>query len=208
MKQKFYLLFAFILFFSAAKSQESQTRFGVTAGLSIANWNIKASGMSIGTQSVTGFTGGVLAFMPLSSNISLQTGLNYVQKGTKVDDQGGDITTAKLNYIELPLNIVYNHEGFHIGAGPSVAMGLSGTMKSTSQGTTETSDVTFGSGDNDVARFDIGANLTAGYVLPSGFMLSANYNFGLSNLQPGTSSSDGKVTNRYFGIRIGYLFNK
>ena len=208
MKQKSYLLFAFILCFSAAKSQENQTRFGVTAGLSIANWTIKSSGISINTQSVTGFTGGVIAFMPLSTNISLQTGLNYVQKGTKVDDQGGNIEIAKLNYIELPLNFVYTHEGFNIGVGPTIAMGLSGTEKSTSQGVTETHDVTFGSGTDDVSRFDIGANLTAAYVLPNGFMLSANYNIGLSNLQPGGNSSDGKVTNRYFGIRIGYLFNK
>ena len=206
MKQKFYLLLSFILFFTAVRSQE--TRFGITAGASIANWTISASGLSINTQSVTGFTGGVIAFMPISSNISLQTGLNYVQKGAKVDNQNGDIDVVKLNYIELPLNFVYSHEGFHIGLGPTLAVGLSGTEKATSQGVTETNDITFGSGTDETSRLDIGANLTAAYVLPNGFMISANYNFGLSNLQSGGSSADGKVTNRYFGIRIGYIFQK
>ena len=47
------------------------------------------------------------------------------------------IEIVKLNYIELPVNFVYTHEGFFAGAGPTIAMGLSGTDKSTSQGVTD-----------------------------------------------------------------------
>jgi hypothetical protein len=206
MKQKFYLLFAFILFGSAAWSQE--TRFGLTGGLSLASWSISGGGVSINTSSNNGFTAGVTSFIPLTSQFSIQTGLNYVQKGAKISDQG-DEEIVKLNYVELPVNFLYTHEGFFAGAGPTIAMGLSGTDKATSQGVTEKSDIQFGSTtDDDLKKFDFGANITAGYMVPSGWMISLNYNYGLSNLVPGANSSDGKLTNRYFGIRIGYIFQK
>jgi hypothetical protein len=206
MKQKLYLLL--LLLSCTAISWSQETRFGITGGLSIASWTAKASGVSINSQSTTGFTGGVIVFAPLSTNVTIQTGLNFVQKGAKTDDQG-DNETIKLNYIELPVNFVYTHEGFFGGVGPTIAMGLSGTDKTTSQGVTEKADIHFGSGtDDDLKRFDIGANVTAGYMVPAGFMISLNYNFGLSNLVPGGNSSDGKLLNRYFGIRIGYVFNK
>jgi hypothetical protein len=206
MKQKFYLLFAFILFVSAVWSQE--TRFGVTGGLSLASWTAKAGGVSINSQSNTGFTAGVTAFVPLTTQFTIQTGLNFLQKGAKTDDQG-DVEKIKLNYIELPVNFLYTHEGFFGGVGPTFAMGISGTDNATSQGVTQKTDLHFGnSTDDDLTKFDIGANITAGYMVPSGWMISLNYNFGLSNLIPGGNSSDGKVTNRYFGIRIGYIFQK
>lgn len=206
MKQKLYLLLFLLASSAAAWSQK--TRFGITGGLSIASWSAKAGGVSVNSQSTTGFTGGVILFAPLSSNVTIQTGLNFVQKGAQTNDQG-DNETIKLNYIELPVNFVYTHAGFFGGVGPTIAMGMSGTDKLTSQGVTEKSDIKFGSGtDDDLKRFDIGANVTAGYMIPSGFMLSLNYNFGLTNLAPGTNSSDGKLLNRYFGIRIGYVFNK
>lgn len=206
MKHKFYLLFTFILIGSVVWSQE--TRFGLQGGLSLASWTAKASGVSINSQSNTGFTFGATAFIPVSTQFTVQTGLNFVQKGAKSNDQG-DEENIKLNYIELPVNFLYTHQGFFAGAGPTIAVGMSGTDKVTSQGVTEKTDIHFGSGtDDDLKRFDFGANVTAGYMIPSGLMLSLNYNFGLSNLAPGTNSSDGKLLNRYFGIRIGYVFNK
>jgi len=164
MKQKLYLLL--ILLSSSAISWSQQARFGFTGGLSIASWTAKTSGVSINTQSTTGFTGGVVVFAPINTNITIQTGLNFVQKGAKTSDMG-DEELVKLNYIELPVNFLYTHQGFFGGVGPTIAMGLSGTDKTTSQGVTEKTDIHFGSGtDDDVKRLDIGANITAGYMLP------------------------------------------
>lgn len=206
MKQKFYLLISFILFGSAVWSQE--TRFGVTGGLTLGSWTMSGGGLSINTQSTTGFTAGVTAFVPISTQFTIQTGLNFLQKGAKVSDQG-DEEVIKLNYIELPVHFLYTHDGFFGGAGPTIAMGISGKDKSTSQGITQTNDIKFGSSTNDdLKKFDFGANITAGYMVPSGWMLALNYNFGISNLSPSSNSADGKVTNRYFGIRIGYIFQK
>ena len=122
-----------------------------------------------------------------------------------------DITT--LNYIEMPLNFLYNINTpkgkFFMGAGPSLGFGISGKSKWKDGTESGSDDVKFGSGeDDDLKPFEIGANVLAGYLFKGGFMVSTNYNMGLSNLFPGDESLYGKITqhNNYFGINIGYIF--
>lgn len=103
------------------------------------------------------------------------------------------------------MNIVYKTQkdrGFFIGAGPSIAYGLSGKEKYSD------SKVKFGSGDDEVKPIDFGINALAGYQFGNGFLFSLNYNLGLSNIQKGNSSEMGTVKNKYFCLKIGYLFHK
>ncbi len=188
------------------------TRFGITAGAVFANYNAEANGQSSTDKSRTGMTFGVLADIPLSKNFSFQPAINYVQKGSKNDTTADGVTiTAQtiVNTMEVPLNFVYNTRGaggnFFIGAGPTFAYALSGKAKA-SDGTNSLSvDLKFGStADDDMKSMDIGANFMAGYCFKNGFMISANYNAGLSNLMP--VSSDGSLKSSYFGIKVGFLF--
>jgi hypothetical protein len=127
-----------------------------------------------------------------------------VQKGASVSSDG-DKATVKLNYLEMPLNFVYNapekNGHFYAGAGPSLAYGISAKTKT--NGVEEKGH--FGSGPDDVAKpFEMGANVLAGYQFAGGLNITVNYNRGLNNI-----SSDGstKEHNYYIGLRIGYMLS-
>lgn len=186
------------MFIFTSAALKAQVQFGIQAGPAFSSMTSKASGVKV-TYNKTGFTAGVLAELPLGeSGLHFRPALNFVQKGG--DFEGASIN---LNYLEVPLDFTYKLDAgsgkLFLGAGPSFAVGMSGKWKYDG----ESADVTFGSGEEDMKRMDIGANMLAGYQLSNGLFLSLNYNLGLSNISNG---SDSKDHNNYFGIRIGYLF--
>lgn len=188
---------------------------GITAGASFANVKVKADDLTGSPKTKTGITAGLFTKLPLSSDISFQPGLNFVQKGYIVKDDIGT-ETANLNYLELPLNFVYSKSvsnGLFIGAGPSIAYGLSGSdkLKYKDGGMPDQSDkVHFGSGaDDDVKPFDFGANFIVGYQFKGGFLITGNYTLGLSKINNEDDSVEsGSIKNNYFGVKLGYVFGK
>lgn len=206
MKKLLSLSFALLLI--GAMTQAQTARFGFSAGAALASQSSKTSGISINSDSKAGFTLGVMSDISLSDAFSFQPGLNFTQKGGKFDfsDLGfpgaGDVNYT-LNYLELPLNVVFKANAgsgkFFVGAGPSLGFGLSGKVKSGS----DEEDVNFGSNtEDDLKPFDFGGNILAGYELSNGLFFALNYNTTLNNL---STESDVTTRNRYFGIRIGYL---
>lgn len=196
----------------ASFSISAQTKIGISAGASFANVDIKSGGFSVSPKLKPGITAGIHAVASLSSHFSFQPALNFVQKGYKMkDDYGTEKVT--LNYIELPLNFVFRgkmNEGFFIGAGPSFAYGISGNEKyqyADHSMPDENYKIKFGSGSDKAKPFDFGANAIAGYQFKGGFMLAANYSLSLSKFNNDDGSGDnGSIKNRYFTIKIGYVF--
>lgn len=188
-----------------------KTSVGITGGVSLANMQIRAENISVSAGSKIGLTAGVFADVPLSENFSFQPALNYVQKGAKseIKDMNYESKLA-LHYIELPLNFLYKPDmqklRFFVGAGPSIAYALSGKEKEKDNGVNTTYTYKFGNNpdEHDLRALDIGANFLTGIETPGGFLVALNYNLGLSNLAPGSSSDDGTVKSRYFGFKVGY----
>ena len=184
-----------------------QTKIGLTGGVAFANVTAKLQGISISPKLKAGFTAGLFADFALSSNFSFQPAFNFVQKGYNEKDE---TSTDKVSYsyVEVPLNFIYNSKGFFIGAGPSMAFGLSGKEKYVDKidpTYSKNTKIKFGSGDEQIKRFELGANVLTGYKFSNGFMFSVNYNLGLSNIQNGNTSEVGTIKNRYFAIKIGFL---
>jgi hypothetical protein len=193
-------------------SLTAQTKIGFTAGAAFANVTIKSQGISASPKLKAGITTGIFADAPLSANFSFQPALNFVQKGYIVKDETGT-EKVNFNYLEVPLNFVYNttrNEGFFIGAGPSVAYGISGKDKFDYSGTGMpdfNEKIKFGSGVEEVKTLDFGANAVAGYKFKGGFMISGNYTLGLNKINNDDGiGSDGTIKNKYFAIKLGYLF--
>src|ERR1044071_2824304 len=76
---------------------------------------------------------GVTAAFAVSEHVSIAPELNLLSKGGKpsykMEEGGAGIKIsgkANLTYLELPVNVVYQSNGFMIGAGPSISMGLGG----------------------------------------------------------------------------------
>lgn len=203
------LLIAFAAVFAVITMNAQNAKFGVTAGITIANQKFKSSGLSITGDSKVGFTAGAVADVGITENFSFQPGLNFTQKGSKVTfDPGTGSQTSKqtLNYIELPLNFLYKAPAgagkFFAGLGPVLSYGISGKAKDDG----DEFDIHFGSDtDDDYKAFEFSGNVLAGYELAGGFLVAVNYNLGFSDILNG-GDSDESVKNKYFGIRIGYLF--
>lgn len=201
-----------LMIFLTSHSLSAQTKIGFTAGASFANVTVKSEGISASPKMKAGITAGIFADAPLSANFSFQPALNFVQKGYIVKDETG---TEKItfNYFEIPLNFVYNthrNEGFFIGAGPSIGYGISGEDKFDYSGTglpDYNEKIKFGPGEEEVKPLDFGANAVAGYKFKGGLMISGNYTLGLNKINNDAGSgNDGTIKNKYFAIRLGYVF--
>ncbi|HEY1872039.1 MAG TPA: porin family protein, partial [Chitinophagaceae bacterium] len=186
--------------------------FGFSGGLTMSSYKTKSDGDTYTSKSKTGFTAGFVSDIPLSKSISLQPALQFTQKGgiDKETFDGEDYKmTITFNYLEVPVNIVYKTRSaktkFYIGAGPSIALGLSGKGKVESGGETVSAKVKFGSGENDDFKgLDAGANMLAGLMFKNGVSISMNYNMGFSNLVIGGDKNN-SLHNNYWGLRVGYM---
>jgi hypothetical protein len=205
---------AMLVILLASGYVNAQTRIGISAGPAFASITAKSEGISISSPKLKlGFTAGLFADAPLSSNFSFHPEVNFVQKGS-IWKEGSEKDKLDINYIEVPMNFVYNvtqHDGFFIGAGPSLGIAISGREKYTDKDYPENNSndkITFGSSEDDMKRTDFGANFLAGYKLAGGITIAANYNLGLGNIanKSDVPEDDGTVRNRYFSIKIGYMF--
>lgn len=194
-------------------AQSPKVKFGIHAGTSIANMKYEEDGMSLSPKSSFGIQGGFVADFQLSKHISLQPGLNFVQKGARWEDEG-DKYIERFNTIEVPFNVLFNSKGsngnFFVGAGPSVSFAVGGKFIEKIDGETDKENMSFGNDEmeDDYRALDFGLNGMIGYEFKGGFFMAANYNLGLRNLTPGGDEDYGKVKTNYVGIRLGYFFNQ
>lgn len=208
-----------ILILTACVANAQQ--FGIHAGVNLANASSQdIDGAGIERPAMVGPIAGFVADFPLSGSFHFRPELNFIQKGFKRTYSepgfGSLMLSAKLNYLELPLNFAYGipagKNKVLIGAGPSIGLGLSGKVKQRIEITGEPTeededDVSFGSDSDsdDLKPLDIGINFFAAYQMRQGFFLKAGYAMGLSNI---SHDEESKFKNRGWGITVGYFFHK
>jgi hypothetical protein len=212
MKNKLVLI-ALLLAFSAsfAVAQErSNVSFGILGGINFQNLNGElSSGDKLDNDMLMGYHVGVNAQIPIAPEFYFQPGLMFAIKGAKNTHSflGSEVTDEiKINYIEMPLNLVYKaalgNGFFMLGFGPYVAYGISGKQ------VIEGSSMSFERGV-DYNEFDAGANIFAGFEMASGLFLQLDTQFGMLNIIPDVedSSSDQLTAkNTGFGLSLGYRF--
>lgn len=228
--RKFSILLILLLSASFMIAQEnSKISFAVLGGANFNNLNGKAfNGDKLENDMLLGFHAGVNVLIPIVPEFYFQPGLLFATKGAKnsSDILGiSTVVTTTLNYLELPLNMVYKAEvgsgSIMLGFGPYVAYGLGGKWKSESVSTIGTfsadGDVVFQNtveSSDPIANayyrpFDAGANIFFGYELAVGVFLQLDAQFGLLNINPEykARSNDKSITNNTgFGLSLGYRF--
>lgn len=218
------LLFASLFSFA----QNAQIR----AGLNLANVSVTNNGRVDDANQLTSFQAGILTDIKLGKSfLSLQPGLLYTGKGSKVQKgtagQAGYFKqTFNPMYLEVPVNLLFkaplgSASRFFVGAGPYVAMGISGKTKT--EGTRALTgnysyerDITFsnddpttfneeeGTGLGVVRRFDYGLNGTAG-IEGKSTMLGVSYGLGMAKLQSGTNNNeDNNNKHRVLSFTVGF----
>lgn len=201
---------------STAKSQEG-LRFGVLGGINFQNLNGKyVSGDRLESSLILGYHAGVNALIGIAPEIYFQPGLLFSTKGGTIKQTATDVK-FRLNYIELPLNVLYRGqigEGFVLlGFGPYLGYAISGKAIAGDIKRNIQFQSSIGSGDSNqnyyFRAFDAGANIFAGYEMASGIFLQLNTQLGLLKINPdnNTVSNDKSVVkNTGYGLSVGYRF--
>lgn len=167
----------------------------------------------ITTGSRTGFFAGTYATVPLSDVISVEPALYYSQKGYEmkgslnVKGLGflGANAKAKLNaqYIDLPVLLKANINGFQVFAGPQVSYLTNADLHTTAG--------VFGinllntklSATSQFNRWDAGVTGGIGYQFINGINVIASYDHGLTRVDANRSLNS---YNRSFKVGIGMSF--
>jgi len=194
----------------AIAQEKTKLSLGILGGVNFQNLNGKlSSGDKLENDMLMGFHGGVNVQIPIAPEFYFQPGLMFAVKGAKntYTILGAEFTDQiKINYIEMPLNLVYKGalgNGFvMLGFGPYLAYGISGKQ------IFEGKDLTFERGV-DYNAFDAGANIFAGYEMSSGLFLQLDTQFGMLNINPEDENSlndQATAKNTGFGLSLGYRF--
>lgn len=231
-----------------SKFSEAQVTFGLQVGANIGMGKFKyndayfagTTSHSQKNKAKVGLLGGFLAEIPIGSSLAFRPELNFFQEGTKASYTASDLIDIyteeqkiTLNYIQLPLNVVYKVSAgsgtAFFGLGPAVEFGLSGKSKYKGTNTgapdfNKTYDVKFDgkkSEDADQAgqtsyydnyhlkRVDVAINVLAGYKLEMGVFVKLGYSHGFMDLSPDKNDPDQgdrySYKNSGFNVSVGYM---
>lgn len=199
------------LFFSGVVF--AQTTFGVKAGPDFSSLSTKTSGTRVTSKGLIGLQAGVYASLPVAEALVLQPSLFYSGKGGKYNLGDGFMQTQRLDYLSLPLALLYKAEmpngagSWFLGAGPYAAYGLSGRIADDAPGTGKINPFKdYGSGAV-LKRFDAGADVQAGYEMAGGFNIGLSADLGLMNIAA-NGSNQRSTRNTSFAIMVGYAWGR
>lgn len=225
--KKIFLLIAVVLGFAATKvqaQQQSPIRFGVRAGVNLAEWQgetvnsaqdlIDFTDGAVTRRMREGFHVGGYLSIPVAPGFEIEPGLQYSQKGTKligkipveeVEFLNANVTlTNKAEYLDLPVVAkVYVGEGFHIFGGPQVSYLISNKVQA------EAGALGFKALNREwdmksgFREVDFGLTGGLGYKFASGFNISAGYDYGLNSIDANGSFG---TFNRVVKASVGYTF--
>jgi hypothetical protein len=197
MKQKLTVICVLSILFANVNAQ----KIGIKAGLSLANAQYEYSGTAISTSNLIGVQVGLVGEVPISNDVSFNSGILFSQKGTKMNLLGVEINFP-INCLEIPLNLDYKYDlgtaKLFAQAGPYLGIGLSAKMK----GAGESETIDFGSGTDQMKRLDLGINFGAGIEIKK-VQLGINYGLGLTNL---SNDPDETMKNGVLSFSMGLFF--
>ena len=179
----------------AIAGANAQTKFGVRAGLNLADVAIKSRDVKVETKIRPAFYVGGLAEFAFNDVVLMDAGLTYSNQGSKPKEGDGALVQHALN---LPVWFKYDFAGFRPKAGLYAGYILSQQTKAEGKTKTVKSDL--------YNHFDYGIGLGAEYNLPNnGLFFEASYNWGLANLDKNGDSKN-YTNNRVIQIGVGYKF--
>ena len=183
----------------------NSTNFWLMAGPGFSKVTTNAS--SDGSSNRTAIAVGAELEIPMDQSFSIQTGVDYLQKGFEVSGSGGTGTLA-INYLELPLllkvKVPVRDSRFTFAAGPYAALAVKRETRFEGAGQSASN-----SADEVINQADFGARFGAAFEIPVQDRLSisigANYDLGLRDISSNNSGSD-KSSNRTFMAMVGLGF--
>jgi hypothetical protein len=188
--KKLVLTVAAVFAFGFANAQE--TKFGVKAGLNLANVN--GDDVSDNSSRLSFHVGG-FAEIKLDDKFAIQPELVYSVQGTKIDVGASEDLVYDLQYINVPVMAkYYATEQLSLEVGPQI--GFLTSAKAKFDG--DSQDI-----KDTLKSTDFGVNFGAGYNFTENISAGLRYNLGLSNI----ADADGAdVKNSVLSLSVGYKF--
>jgi len=207
---------AIVILLTASLQMFAQPSIGITAGLNLPWQHIKSESGEVKYHVFPCFNAGWAGDFPLSKKFSLQTYLLLSGKGAQSSGPGWNNTTItrkiRLYYVELPLTINYaimaNDVKILLGAGPSLAWGISGTDRQYMDNTLSLNSDAFA---QFIKKFDAGIFCQAA-VRKKAMQASVFCNLGMANIfnndNPNLPAGSEFIhwKNKVVGISLAYLF--
>ncbi|GET25015.1 porin family protein [Prolixibacter sp. NT017] len=205
------ILFAVVcLMLSATVARAQESEVGVKGGL-----NLSSISVDYGNDKnlKAGFFAGVYNKIPLGNTFALQPELLYSVKGVKYNYNNtfsNSETKVNLNYIDLPVKMVFNlSKNFDVQFGPYVSYLLNGDINTS----TEVLNYYSQNSNKEIDRkdfnaLDYGLSAGVGFDLES-MLLGVNYNVGLNQVaKDGTTPHNmmGNAKNNVLQFYVGFKF--
>ena len=229
MKKKVAISCIALLSLFVGSSNAQKTSAILRGGINFANVSINDNGNIDDAKMLTSFQVGLIGDLHLAPFLYVQPGLIFTGKGTKTQSgtEGSANwfrATSNPYYLELPVNLIFKTPTgpvkFFGGAGPYLAMGISGKNKVNgaflgaqfsseenikwSNDDPSTLNEEEGSGLGIMKRFDYGLNGLVGVEINK-TVISANYGLGLAKLQSGSNSgTDNNNKHRVLSVTLGF----
>ncbi|MCY7359460.1 MAG: PorT family protein [Rudanella sp.] len=187
-------------------TDQQENQAAINAGALLVVGGIAGSGKNASRLPIlVGFSAPEL---PDLSPLALHIGLQLIGKGGTFNDGVGK-TKSSLAYLELPVQVVYQHylpsgKGMAFGGfGPYLGLGLWGKIKYTDSRSSES----YPAFDKlaGYKRFDSGLTFVGGYQLQKGLMVFFNCELGLSNIE---TTNIEKTYNRVWSLNVAYPLKK
>ncbi len=161
--------------------------------------------------------GGIRYNYFITPKLGINTGLTYsrlnqdisrtyqnIDYGFGQNDQTTTINTKRIDYVELPVNVMYNVSNNHfVSLGAHAGYAIQSKDKVTASGTSE--DANSNGYLNAINRWDIQLNVGYSYSLTKQWIVSANYYVGLKDVSKNNVFKNANFDNNN-GLRltIGY----
>lgn len=183
---------------------EAQVRIGIKAGGNISKQHVNVShGNSIfSNDKYKSFHAGLISEFTIAERFYLQPQLLYSRRGsTLLSSTGAADTKVRINYIDVPVNLVYklpvSFGKIFGGAGAAFSYGFGGKLEQNGQ-----KSKVYNS--HEWKREDVSLSFTAGVEFNNGLFASINSQKGLMDVYKADGVS---VKNRSVSVSLGYMID-
>ncbi|MDB5021608.1 MAG: hypothetical protein JWQ28_2735 [Pedobacter sp.] len=191
------------LFIAGAANAQSPVRFGIKAGVNIANI-IKDNGNNdFNTEGKTGFNAGLTADIKLVDGIAFTPEILYAQKGYQLTS-GSNTYKRTTNFIDVPiLASIRLASPLNLVVGPQVSFLMSTSDKYTNNSST----VTVNNNDSDNFRKSLlGGVVGLRYDLTNNIDVHGRYALDFQKNNENGTSETPEFKNQVWSFGLGYKF--
>ncbi|MFB6258471.1 MAG: porin family protein [Flavobacteriales bacterium] len=174
-------------------TQDRSFEAGAAAGLN----SSQISGDNLSGFHQFGLAGGLFVRRPLSERVGLELQMLYSQKGSRKtpNPKKGDYSSYNLrvNYIDMPLLVSYELEGFRAFAGPLIGARVGDVKEEDHNGAIDKA------GRPSFKPYDIGVHIGLGYRLKKKLIFELRFSNSIVPARKHTGNTTGSTgTGRYF----------